>query len=87
MVEENCYYFDSLGNKKMSPEIVDFLKMKYTTTLFNTERIQDYTSIKCGEFCLAFIRNVHSYNSYLSFLNKFDIENRKNNDTIVKHLY
>lgn len=87
LLEETCLYFDSFGNRNICSEIIDFLGVKYTSILINTVRIQNYSSIKCAEFCLAFIKNVDSCETYLSFLNKFDIKSRKNNDNIVKQLY
>lgn len=87
LLEDNCLYFDSFGNRKerLSHNLLNFLN-KYTNILVNVERVQDYFSFNCAEFCLSFIKNVYSPESYRLFLENFDIKNRKNNNKIVKHL-
>ena len=92
LLKDVCLYFDSFGsqkyrNEKICYEVLNFLDNKYTTLFVNGERVQDYSSIKCAEFCLAFIKNVNSLDSYQLFLNNFDSKNKKNNDYIVKDLY
>ena len=47
--------------------------------------IQNIESGKCGEFCIAFINNVHCLQSYKKFINSFS-ENNYENDIIVDYL-
>ena len=84
--EDSCLYFDSFGVKNNIPsEIIEFLNQKYKNIIINLNQIQDFKSYKCAKFCLAFVENVYSIESYLVFLNKFD-ENKMINDCIVEKL-
>ena len=45
--------------------------------------IQHITSVKCGEFCVAFIKSVRSKNDYEQFLSHFNSLKLEVNDYIV----
>ena len=77
-----CFYFDSFGLPIVDSVIVKYLR-RYTKVTFSNTCIQDITSNKCGQFCIAFIQNVRSKRTYSQFVNKFDLVNLKINDNIV----
>ena len=88
-LQDVCLYFDSFADKSyLKIEIIDYLQKKYNeeNIFINTKIIQDDNSLKCAEFCISFIKNVHSLKSYEEFLNQFET-NKNKNDEIVKKLY
>ena len=48
--------------------------------------IQDIKSVKCGEFCIAFINKVHNVKGYERFIKNFDDVEMHLNDYIVNDL-
>ena len=81
--ENVCYYFDSFGIPLIEDDIIKFLKKYYKKVIYNKMCIQDVTSIACGLFCIAFIKNVNTKESYSLFLNHFTFDNLKENDHTV----
>ena len=49
--------------------------------------IQDINSVKCGKFCIGFIKYVNSKKSYNDFISKFDFVKLYKNDEIVENIY
>ena len=70
MIKNKCFYFDSFGVPILDKEIKQFAK-EYDEVIYSNICIQDLTSVKCGEFCIAFINNVNSITSYEKFINMF----------------
>ena len=88
---KKCCYFDSFGC--FAPEeTMEFLK-PFKPVATNNREIQNIKSIKCGYFCLAFIKFFNNFNTkkydvfeaYDDFLNSFS-NNTKTNDSIVMEM-
>ena len=87
LFKTTCFYFDSFGLGIMDQEMLDFLiKLNYKSYIYNNKCIQHFKSEKCGQFCIKFLKNVHSRKSYHEFLQKFNYYDLKKNDTIVKKI-
>ena len=84
MIKDKCFYFDSYGLEIINENIKKIAKI-YKNVIYSTECIQNIESGKCGEFCIAFIKNVHCIQSYEKFINSFS-ENNYENDIIVNKL-
>jgi hypothetical protein len=87
---KKCCYFDSFG-APMPIEINKFL-MPFKPVAQNHRHIQDIKSIKCGYFCLAFIKYFDDFNTkndvyeaYDDWLNCFS-NDEKVNDKIVMEM-
>jgi len=50
----NAVYFDSYGNLRPPPEIVNYLG-KDTIIAYNDTQYQSFNSVICGHLCIAFI--------------------------------
>lgn len=85
MSENHCLYFDSFGLPIMEEDIFKYIETYYTHTVFNQTCIQDWSSVACGLFCIAFIKNVFSVESFNHFINCFSTDNLIANDNIVKY--
>ena len=83
MTEEKCFYFDSFGLKILDENIKKFARI-YNNVIYSERCIQNIQSEKCGEFCVAFVNNVHCVETYKSFINSFS-DNLYINDFIVNH--
>ena len=83
MCENKCFYFDSFGVESIDEEILKFVQFKYKELFINIKVVQDVSSSNCGKFCIAFIKNVNSEKTYISFFNIFS-NILKENDYIVK---
>ena len=70
MTKNKCFYFDSFGVPIINNEIKIFAK-EYNEVIYSNKCVQDITSVKCGEFCIAFINNVDSVDSYKKFISMF----------------
>jgi len=81
--EDVAFYFDSFGFPIIEDDIFKFLKKYYKKVLYNRICIQDFTSIACGLFCIAFVKNVFSVKSYNLFISQFSSDNIKENDCTV----
>ena len=84
MINNECFYFDSFGVGIVNENIKEFVKI-YKTVIYSTRCIQNIESDKCGEFCVAFIKNVKCVESYRNFITSFS-ENGYINDIIVDTL-
>ena len=84
--KERCFYFDSFGLPIMNKNILHFLQ-KYKKVMYSDICIQDINSVKCGKFCIGFIKYVNSKKSYNDFISKFDFVKLYKNDEIVENIY
>ena len=83
MTNDKCFYFDSFGKEIINENIKHFANI-YENVIYSKRCIQDIQSVKCGEFCIAFVNNVDSIKNYKHFINTFS-ENLYINDFIVNH--
>ena len=84
--KKRCFYFDSFGLPIMNKNILHFLQ-KYKKVMYSDICIQDINSVKCGKFCIGFIKYVNSKKSYNDFISKFDFVKLYKNDEIVENIY
>ena len=83
LTKKRSYYFDSFGLPVLNRPILKYLRNYYKQVTYSDMCIQHVLSKKCGEFCIAFVKNVKCKKSYSKFVNMFDFVNLMNNDTIV----
>ena len=83
LLKNKCFYFDSFGVCIIDPNILSYLG-KYNKVIYSSVCIQHIRSVKCGEFCTAFIKSVNSKNSYKKFISSFNHVDLLLNDDIVK---
>ena len=74
-------YFNSFGVEHILKEIKKFIGNKNIMT--NIYRIQAYTSIMCGYFCVGFINFMPKSKSLLEYTNLFSPSHYENNDKII----
>ena len=86
MTEKTCFFFDSFGESIQEYDIKFFLKQYYQRVIYNLTQIQDYNSIRCGEFCVNFVRYVTNKNTYVKFINEFVKIDLLKNDVILKNM-
>ena len=89
--KQSCY-FDSFGGEYPYRQVKEFSTNRL---IYNNQRLQDLTSVRCGEFCVYFgycllnkykkIKGLH--NRLKLFLNEFYKENYKKNDDILKEKF
>ena len=84
--KERCFYFDSFGLPIINENILQYLH-KYRKVMYSDNCIQDINSEKCGKFCIAFIKYIHSKKLYNDFMTKFDFVKLYKNDVIVENIY
>ena len=82
LFKTKCFYFDSISLPIVDLSILRFLK-PYKKVTYSSACIQDVASNQCGQFCIAFIKNVRSKISYSKFVSMFNAVNLKYNDYIV----
>ena len=82
LFKTKCFYFDSISLPIVDLSILRFLK-PYKKVTYSSACIQDVASNQCGQFCIAFIKNVRSKISYSKFVSMFNAVNLKCNDYIV----
>jgi hypothetical protein len=88
---KKCCYFDPFGSP-MPIEVNSFL-MPFKPVAQNNRQIQDIKSVKCGYFCLSFIKYFNDFNykkndvyeAYDDWLNCFS-NNSNTNDKIVMEM-
>ena len=85
MTKYNCFYFDSFGVEIVDENIKQFV-CRYDKVLYSNICIQDIRSVKCGEFCIAFINYVNNMSEYERFINMFSDSKMVLNDFIVHNL-
>lgn len=86
-----CCYFDSFG-LPMPVDVAEFLE-PFKPIAQSNRHIQDTKSVKCGYFCLAFIKYFDDFDykkndvfeAFDDFLNCFS-NNEKTNDKIVMEI-
>ncbi len=83
--EKQSEFFDSLGQSpdKYHKYWDKILKKISKTYIYNTQRLQGYSSSTCGQYCLYFILKRLSGKHFQSILNDFDLINLKKNDAFV----
>ena len=74
-------YFDSFGIEHIPKEINKFLGNKNIIT--NIYRIQAYSSIMCGYFCIGFIDFMLQGISLQDYTNLFFLTDFERNDKII----
>ena len=80
------FYFDSFGLPILCSEIYSFL-LPYRKVSYSEQSIQNINSKHCGKYCIAFVKQVNSKQSYRAFLSLFDKKDLENNDIIIEKLY
>ena len=83
MTEEKCFYFDSFGLEILDENIKKIARI-YNNVIYSERCIQNIQSEKCGEFCVAFVNNVHCVETYKSFINSVS-DNIYINYFIINH--
>ncbi|RWS21149.1 hypothetical protein B4U80_07887 [Leptotrombidium deliense] len=63
-------YFDSFGLPPLTKDFVSFLN-NYALWSYNTVTIQDVDSKKCGDFCIAFVKQRSKGVKYSNFIKSF----------------
>ena len=81
----NCFYFDLFGVEIVDENIKQFV-CRCGKVLYSNICIQDIGSVKCGEFCIAFINYVNNISEYERFINMFSDSKMYLNDFIVHNL-
>lgn len=64
-------YFDSFGLPPLHRDFVRFLNRVSRTWRYSVKDIQNYSSVKCGEYCISFINHRLHGRSYESYLQQF----------------
>lgn len=56
-INDNIYYFDSYGNLRPPPELIEYFKSSSDNVniYYNYTGKQKINSINCGHLCLAFL--------------------------------
>ena len=81
MNAENVTYFDSSGVHHIPKEIRKFVGNESVIT--NIYRIQEYNSVMCRYFCIAFIDFMLKSKSLLEYTNLFSPNKYKKDDKII----
>ena len=71
-----------IGNEKSS-----CAKARNTKIKSNIFRIQSYTSIMCGYFCIEFINYMLKGKTLLDYTNLFSPNDFKKNDQVIKKIF
>ena len=74
-------YFDSFGIEYISQELLSKIRDKPIT--HNIFRMQDYDSIMCGFYCIAFIEYMFVRKTLLDYTNFFSPNEYKKNDKMI----
>ena len=85
LTKKRSYYFDSFGLPVLNRTILKYLRNYYKQVTYSDMCIQHILSKKCGEFCIAFVKNVKCKKSYSKFVNMFNFVDLQQNDFIVMH--
>ena len=81
MNSNNVTYFHSFGVEHIPKEIKAFINNKNIKT--NIFRIEAYSSVMCGYFCIRFIDFRLKGKTLTEFTNLFSPNNFKKNDHII----
>ena len=88
--KDEVIYFDSFGIEYIPKEIMEKIKhsslgnKNIKTSIF---RIQDYSSVMCGYFCILSIEYMLNNKTLTDFTNLFSPWNFKKNDDIIKRYF
>lgn len=85
-LKNKIIYFDPLGFFPQKHEVKLFLKKHKLFLEINDIQIQDFLSIKCGKFCVAFLLFYYRYKNLKSFQSLFENNNLLKNDQIVEKI-
>ena len=80
-LNDNVTYFDSFGVRHIPKEIKIFIEKSIVVT--NSFRIQAYSSVICGYFCIGFIDFLLAGKTLKDFTNLFSLNSFKQNDDII----
>ena len=83
--EDECFYFDSFGVRPL-PEVESAIGRLNKPYSYNTYRIQDFDSNKCGYFCISFLEKVRDFESFHEWLMQFNVKDYKKNDDLIMQL-
>ena len=81
----NVTYFNSFGVEHIPKEVKTFIYNKNIKT--NIFRIQGYTSIMCGYFCIGFINFMFKGETLTEYTNLSSPTNFKKNDDIILNYF
>ena len=81
-----CLYFDSFGEPIKDNDLISYLGQYYNKIIYNSLKIQDDNSDKCGQFCMGFVKFVHNQIEFDNFLKLFKRKFLIINDTIIYNL-
>ena len=84
--KKNCLFFDSFGLPILNPLLIQFLSKQYKKAVYSAKCIQHFESIRCGEFCVAFLKKIKTKKQYQMFLSNFNGEDLLSNDKIVANM-
>lgn len=84
LTSNEAIYFDSMGKQLYDVCIIKYLLNHYNCIIFNPIKIQHNTSVKCGLFCVAFVKFVKSKSDFKQFIEMFSKTDLKKNDFIVE---
>lgn len=76
--DQHGEYFDSFGLPPLHQDFIKFMKNVRSTWIFSNKDIQNYSSVSCGEFCIAFLKHRCKGLTMDSFLKMFPIGSLKN---------
>ena len=85
MNNKTVTYFDSFGIEHIPKEVKKFISNRNIIT--NIYRIQNYDSIMCGYFCIAFIDYMFKGKSLTDYASLFSPNNFKKNDDIILNYF
>ncbi len=85
--EQEMYFFDSMGDRCVTKDILNFIKKEKGNRRFkeNLKQVQHCDSTFCGYFCLGFILSQQLGISSKHFLNFFENKDLILNDKIIVH--
>ena len=87
LLRKQCLYFDSYGEKIIDRELIEYLYPYYEYVIFSSNVIQHERSKNCGKFCALFVQLVIDKNSFMQFINLFNLHFKILNDIIVVYLF
>ena len=86
MTSSEAIYFDSMGERLYDENIIKYLLSHYNCIFYNPLKIQHKSSVKCGLFCVAFVKFVKSKGDFKQFIEMFTKVDLKKNDCIVQKM-
>lgn len=80
-----CFFFDSYGRPPTSQYIREYIKSVSELTKWNTQQLQAYDSLYCGEWCCVFLACVLKGIKQKEFYDHFSTTDYKANDEKMMH--